>query len=232
MSAPVLGAERAARVLLPWVVVSLLGGIAMPQTRTDPVSLPAPDRTGRMSLDSALAARRSVREFKPTPLTLAEAGQLLWAAQGVTSPDGGRTAPSAGALYPLEIHLVAGNVEGLAPGVYRYDPKRHQLIPVADGDRRRKLADAALDQDWMVEAPALIAINAIYSRTSRKYGERAERYVHMEVGHVVENIYLEATALGLGTCMVGAFDDDAVRKVLDVPDSEAPLGLMPVGRPR
>jgi SagB-type dehydrogenase family enzyme len=214
------------------MLVAMLGGEAMPQTGTDAVSLPPPERTGGMSLDAALAARRSVREFKSTPLRLAEAAQLLWAAQGMTSRDGGRTAPSAGALYPLEIHLVAGSVEELAPGVYRYDPKRHQLAPLVAGDRRQELADAALDQDWMAEAPAMIAIAAVYSRTSRKYGERAERYVHMEVGHVVQNIYLEATALGLGTCMVGAFEDDAVRKVLDVPDNEAPLGLMPVGHPR
>lgn len=197
-----------------------------------PVRLPAPQQRGGMSLNEALGMRRSIREYAPAPLDLAAAAQLLWAAQGVTAADGGRTAPSAGALYPLEIHLVAGRVTDLAPGIYRYVPAHHELVLVSSGDRRAALADAALDQEWMATAPATIAIAAIEARTARKYGERADRYVNMEVGHAVENVYLAATALGLGTCMVGAFDDSAVARILGLPPGEEPLGLMPVGRPR
>ena len=183
-----------------------------------------------MTLNEALGTRRSIREYAPAPLDLAAAAQLLWAGQGVTGAGGGRTAPSAGALYPLEIHLVAGRVTDLAPGVYRYVPARHELVLVTSGDRRPALTDAALDQEWMATAPAIIAIAAVEARTARKYGERAERYVDMEVGHAVENIYLAATALGLGTCVVGAFDDGAVAQILGLPSGEAPRGLMPVGR--
>ncbi len=192
--------------------------------------LPAPERTGKVSLEETLAARRSIREYTRAPLTLAHVAQLLWAAQGITDREGGRTAPSAGALYPLEILLVAGQVEGLEAGVYRYSPERHELVPIAAGDRRAELAAAAVDQQWMARAPAMIAIAAVYERTTKKYGERGRRYVAMEVGHAVENIYLEATALGLGTCMVGAFEDAKVKKILGLAASEVPLGLMPVGR--
>jgi SagB-type dehydrogenase family enzyme len=185
-----------------------------------------------MTLNESLASRRSIREYAPEPLPLASAAELLWAAQGVTDTDGGRTAPSAGALYPLEILLVAGEVTDLPPGVYRYVPARHEISLIANGDRRAALADAALDQEWMRAAPAIVAVTAVSARTARKYGERAERYVHIEVGHAVENIYLEATALGLGTCVVGAFDDAAVGRALALPAGEAPLALMPVGRRR
>lgn len=204
----------------------------MPQTKSAPVRLPAPAQSGGMTLNESLATRRSIREYAPAPLGLAAAAELLWAAQGVTEAGGGRTAPSAGALYPLEILLVAGEVTDLPAGVYRYAPARHEITLVASGDRRAALADAALDQEWMRAAPAIIAVTAVHARTARKYGARAERYVHIEVGHAVENIYLEATALGLGTCVVGAFDDDAVGRTLALPAGEAPLALMPVGRRR
>lgn len=204
----------------------------MPQTKPAPVRLPEPAQSGGMTLNESLATRRSIREYAPGALSIAAVAELLWAAQGVTDPDGGRTTPSAGALYPLGILLVAGDVQGLAAGVYRYLPARHEIALVANGDRRTALADAALDQEWMATAPAIIAITAIAARTERKYGERAERYVHIEVGHAVENIYLEATALGLGTCVVGAFDDAAVGKALALPAGEEPLALMPAGRRR
>ncbi len=220
-------------ILVAIVLWSASGDLAMTQTQSAaPVRLPAPQPGGGMTLNEALATRRSIREYAPAPMDLAAAAQLLWAAQGVTDADGGRTAPSAGALYPLEVHLVAGQVTGLAAGIYRYVPARHELVLVSSGDRRAALADAALDQEWMATAPAIIAITAVEARTARKYGDRAERYVDMEVGHAVENVYLAATALGLGTCIVGAFDDGAVARTLGLPPGEEPLGLMPVGRPR
>ena len=164
-------------------------------------------------------------------MSLGVVGQLLWAAQGVTSPDRRRTAPSAGALYPLEVFLVAGNVTGLDAGVYRYRPKEHALMPHAPGDVRRALAHSALGQAWLADAAAVIVIAAVYERTRTKYGERTERYVVMEVGHAAQNVYLQAESLGLGTVMVGAFGDREVKQVLGLAAGEAPLALMPVGHP-
>jgi SagB-type dehydrogenase family enzyme len=196
------------------------------------VALPAPKHTGRVAVESALGTRRSVREFAASALSLAELSQLLWAAQGTTTPDGRRTAPSAGALYPLELSVVAGEVTGLPAGVYRYRPDGHHLVPVASGDRRRALAAAALNQDWMRAAPAAVVIAAVYARTERKYGERGARYVHFEAGCAAENLALQAAALGLGTVVVGAFEDREVAAAAALDKDERPLAILPVGRPR
>jgi SagB-type dehydrogenase family enzyme len=185
-----------------------------------------------VEVEAALRARRSVREFAVSPLSLAELSQLLWAAQGTTTGDGRRTAPSAGALYPLEVSVVAGDVTGLPAGVYRYRPDGHRLMPVATGDRRRALAAAALEQDWMRPAPVALVIAAVYARTERKYGERAARYVHFEAGCAAENVALQAVALGLGTVVVGAFQDREVAAVAALDTNERPLAILPVGRPR
>ena len=195
------------------------------------VSLPEPKRTGDVSLEGALAARRSVRSFAAKSLPLSSVAQLLWAAQGRTHPSGLRAAPSAGALYPLELYLVAGAVSELEAGIYRYEPDRHQLERLRPGDPRSQAARAAVGQDWIADAPAILVLAAVYARTERKYGERAPRYVHMEVGHAAQNVYLQAMALGLGTTMVGAFDDEALSRVLGLPANEAPLALLPVGYP-
>ena len=163
---------------------------------------------------------------------MAEVSQLLWATQGITDPEGKRTAPSAGALYPLEVFLVAGKEGALPAGVHRYRPREHDLVCLADGDRRAKLAAAALGQDWLADAPVTIAIAAVYDRTARKYRQRAERYVPMEAGHAAQNVHLQAVALDLGTVVVGAFDDVEVKRVLSLAPNEQPLCLMPVGKPR
>lgn len=197
----------------------------------DVVALPGISVPGAMSVESALNARRSVRSFTRAPLTLAEVAQLLWAAQGVTHSEGFRTAPSAGALYPLEVYLVAGEVRGLAPGIYKYHPLEHRLSFVQVGDARARLAVAALGQAWVADAPAVVVIAAVYRRTSAKYGERAARYVPMEAGHAAQNVYLQATALGLGTTVVGAFHDEQVRAVVQLAPKEQPLALMPLGTP-
>lgn len=191
--------------------------------------LPEPVHETDRSLETLLRQRRSVREYRDTPLQLPGIGQLLWAAQGVTHPDGLRTAPSAGALYPLELYLVAGKVNGLAAGVYHYRPGEHALTRVRDGDRRAALAQAAHGQDWVREAAAVVVFTAVHARTTRKYGRRGARYVHMEVGHAAQNLFLQAQALGLATVVVGAFDDGAVSRVLQLPDATEPLMLMPVG---
>jgi SagB-type dehydrogenase family enzyme len=204
-----------------------------PATNTSPamIQLPQPSQESKTSLESTLRQRRSVREFNRQPLTLAEVSQLLWAAQGMTSPDGKRTAPSAGALYPLEVFVVAGNVDGLPAGIYRYRSGGHQLARVAEGDKRAAISSAALEQDWMKDAPATIVIVAVPERTERKYGRRAERYVHIETGHAAQNVQLQAVALGLGSVVVGAFDDARVKELLALGGSEQPLCLMPVGQP-
>jgi len=198
------------------------------------VQLPNPRLKGSLSVEGALLGRRSVRDFEPHALTLDEVAQILWAAQGMTDSHalGRRTAPSAGALYPLEVFLLAGDVSDLAPGIYRYLPREHALRSLADGDRRTALAKAALGQDWIAEAACVLGLVAVYARTTGKYGERGERYVHMEAGHVGQNVYLQARALGLGTTMVGAFRDREVQQVLGLEAQEAPLALLPIGRLR
>lgn len=194
------------------------------------VSLPPPPTAGAMSLEEALARRRSVREFAPGALTLAEISRLVWAAQGVTEP-GRRTAPSAGATYPLEIYLVVGDVENLSAGVYRYRPGRHRLEVVNDGeDIRLHLAAAANDQEWVHRAAMVMVIAAVFERNTDRYGKRGERYVHMEAGHAAQNLLLQAAAMGLGATPVGAFNDTEVSRLLRLPASEKPLYLIPVGR--
>lgn len=195
------------------------------------VFLPQPRVGGEVSVERALLTRRSVREYRNEPLTLAEMGQLLWAAQGVTSPGGFRTAPSAGALYPLETYLVTGNVTGVAPGVYRYLPEQHALALTLTGDRRLELSIAALHQTAIGKAPASLLFSAVFPRSTGKYGKRGHRYVQMETGHAAENVSLQAIALDLGTVVIGAFDDDAVKRVTSLPPEEEPLAIMPVGRP-
>lgn len=212
------------------VVLGLAASSTMSSAEPGARPLPEVRHDGPLSVERALASRRSLRSYSEAPLALAEVAQLLWAAQGVTHSDGLRTAPSAGALYPLEIHLVAGEVSGLAPGVYRYDPARHRLRQQVEGDLRQALAEKALEQSWVADAPALLVITAVVQRTARKYGRRAERYVLIEAGHAAQNVYLQAEALGLGTVIVGAFEDGPLGRALRLPPGERPIGLMPVGR--
>jgi SagB-type dehydrogenase family enzyme len=222
-------------VCLMGVLVMNVPAYAGPSSVTtrsgDALSLPAVRLDSDFPIERALHGRRSVREFGKTALTQDEVSQLLWAAQGITSREGLRTAPSAGALYPLELYLVVGMVRDLDPGVYRYAPAGHKLMKIIAGDLRHKLAAAAHGQDCVADAPAVLVFTAVERRTTRKYGSRGVRYVHIETGHASQNVFLQATALGLGTVVVGAFEDDAVGKVLQLPEGEAPLYLMPLGRP-
>jgi SagB-type dehydrogenase family enzyme len=199
---------------------------APPDTQEGTLELPPPARAPGMALDEALSRRRSVREYDVRPLTPAEIGQLLWAAQGITSEQGFRTAPSAGALYPLELYLLT------AEGVFRYEPQHHRLALVGSDDARNALYQAALQQEPVRSAPAVFVLAAVYTRTSRKYGEvRSPRYVHMEAGHAAQNLLLEATALGLGAVPIGAFDDRQVQEALGLPADHRPLYLIPTGHP-
>ncbi len=212
------------------IVASWFGPMAMTLAAPDALLLPPPRPASPVSVEEALASRRSVRHFADAPLTLADAAQLVWAAQGITHAEGLRTAPSAGALYPLEIYLVAGTVAAAPAGVYRYLPAHHRLERTVAGDLRRALAAAAFHQNWIAEAPAMIVIAAVVRRTRLKYGERGERYVPIEAGHAAQNVCLQAVALGLGATIVGAFADAEVKRLLGLTEEE-PLLLVPVGKP-
>lgn len=223
------------------LVVLTLSGCAVPQPTAPPtptpeivsgavITLPAPKLKSEVSVEETLRQRRSIRDYSEEALTLAEVSQLLWAAQGVTAEWGGRTAPSAGALYPLEVYVTVGNVDELAPGVYKYRPDAHALVQVGDEDVRVELAEAALGQTWVEEGAIDIVISAVCERTTTKYGDRGVRYVHMEAGHAAQNICLQATALGLGVVTVGAFYDDQVKDVVAMLEDEVPLYIIPVGR--
>lgn len=218
------------------------------------ILLPKPQTKGSMSLEEALAKRRSCRQFADQPLTLTQLGQLLWAAQGRTDPRGFRTAPSAGALYPLEVYLVAENVTGLDPGIYHYRITRrtltlglgisskqglvtesglrqspHGLKKIKEGRFRQALQQVCLDQAVIGAAPVNIILAADYARTAKKYGSRAERYVHIETGHVGQNICLQAQTLNLGACTVGAFSDSRLKALLAI--AQDPRYVIPVGVP-
>jgi SagB-type dehydrogenase family enzyme len=199
-------------------------------TAAGEIILPPPALTGDVSLEKALYTRVSRRNFTNEPLSLAKVGQVLWAAQGV-GIDGvtgaSRTAPSAGATHPMDIYLVAGNVAGLQPGLYRYEHTAHRLLPVAEGDIRGSMANVALGQRFVAQAPASVILAAEYRRTTQRYGERGIRYVHMEVGHITQNIYLQAEALKLGAVAVGAFRDEELKSLLKI-DTD-PLMIIPIG---
>jgi SagB-type dehydrogenase family enzyme len=195
------------------------------------VQLPEPALDGDVSVESALAQRRSIRDLRSDALTLDELGQVLWAAQGITADWGGRTAPSAGATYPIELHIAVTAVEGLEPGVYRYLPDGHRLERTVEDDVRVQLAQAALGQPAVARAPVNVVIAAVEARTAERYGRRAERYVLLEAGHVAQNVALQAVTLDLGSVPIGAFDDAEVAHILQLTQSERPLYILPLGRP-
>jgi SagB-type dehydrogenase family enzyme len=190
------------------------------------IPLPTPNQRSEVSLEETLTRRRSIREFTEEGLSSAEISQLLWAGQGITDPRGFRTAPSAGALYPLELYVATGE------GVYHYSPERDRLAMLSPEDIRLGLWEAGLMQDALREAAVIIIIAAVYARTEGKYGARAERYVRLEAGHAAQNILLQATALDLGAVPIGAFYDQKVQEVLALPSEHEPLYLIPVGHPR
>jgi SagB-type dehydrogenase family enzyme len=206
----------------------LIGGIDQPSKST--IELPKPKYDSNVSIEKALFERRSTREYKDQPLNLTDLSQLLWAAQGITDPKGLRTAPSAGALYPLKVYVVVGDVINISDGIYRYDPGEHVLLRIAEGDHRKELYEAALRQDSIRDGKMVIVLSAIYETTASKYGERGKIYVHMEAGHAAQNICLQAVSLNLGVVTVGAFSDEPVKEVMKMPMDETPLYLIPVGK--
>lgn len=217
------------------IILLLTGAISLEvpsseEKKVGVIKLPDPVLKGSVSVEEAISKRRSIREYRDEPLRLEELGQLLWAAQRITSPKGFRAAPSAGATYPLEIYVSVKErgVIGLPAGIYHYDPFDHSLTLIKEGDHSLEIYRASLNQEWVKEAPICIIIAADFSRTTSRYGARGERYVYMEAGHVGQNIYLQATALDLGTVAVGAFYDDQLRSIIGC--EEAPIYIFPVGR--
>ncbi len=218
-------------ILFAMVFISFAGVLSAREGASVP--LPQPRMKSGMSIEEAIQSRRSVRTFRNEALTLADVSQILWAAQGVTGTQGEReyrAAPSAGALFGLETYLVAAGVEGLEPGVYRYQTKGHELVLLRKGDIRRELSASALGQASVREAAVTIVFAGVYARVAKRYGERARRYTIMEAGHASQNVYLQAEALGLGTVAVGAFSDEDMKRILNLPENEDPLYLMPIGK--
>jgi len=215
--------------LIMWI--SLFVGCEDGQSKggTKMIKLPAPKLKGTMSVEEAIYKRRSRRSYAELPLSLEELGQVLFAAYGITDTIRGlRASPSAGATYPMEIYLVAGEVENLEKGLYHYIPEKHSIELVKPGDIREPLRRASLGQSMITEAPVSVIIAAESKRTTSVYGERGTRYIDMEVGHIGQNIYLQCEALGLGTVAIGAFKDEQVKNVLGI--KEMPLYIMPIGR--
>ena len=213
------------RILLALIMVVMsMEGLVMAKEKE--IILPQPITKGKVSLEEAIFKRRSQREFKRKDLSLEQIGQLLWAAQGITAKRGGfnfRAAPSAGALYPLELYALTKD------GLYHYIPEGHKLENLSGKDLRGDLADAALGQGSVASGALDIVICAVYERVTSKYGQRGVRYVHIEAGHAAQNIHLQAVALGLASVPIGAFNDDAVKKCLSLPVACEPLYIIPIG---
>jgi len=193
------------------------------------VSLPAPAKL-ELRLDECLKKRRSVREYSEAPLKLEELAALLWAAQGITSPGGLRTAPSAGAIYPVKGYVLAFRVQGLAAGFYGFDPEQQALAPLSKGDKQARMVKVCGDQQCVEECAAGLLLTAWYGRLRREFGEAAERLALMEAGHIGQNWHLAAAALGLGSVSVGKLDAAAVKLLLPVPEDEHPLYFLVAGR--
>jgi len=178
---------------------------------------------GSLPLEQVMAVRRSRRDFTAQALTIEQIGQLVWAAQGHSARGGYRTAPSAGATYPLELFVLT------ADGLFRYLSDRHTLEKLTEQDLRPALASAAWGQKFIEAAPLTLVFAAQFSRTTGRYGKRGIRYVFMEAGHAAQNVHLQAEALGLGSVAVGAFDDASVGGVLSLPKKFEPIYMVTVG---
>ena len=194
------------------------------------IKLPEPDRSSLVSIEETLTKRRSVRKYQPGPLTLSETGQLLWSAYGITSDEGFRTAPSAGGLFPLRIYLASFNVEGLAEGLYRYDSRKHLLEPLKEGSFAEKLTAATFFQDYIASAAAVLIISADYTGPEQEYGAQGKKFTWMDLGHLGQNVHLQAVSLDIGTVAVAAVRPGEIEKIVETPPEEEVLYLMPLGK--
>ncbi|MDW7652006.1 MAG: SagB/ThcOx family dehydrogenase [Bacillota bacterium] len=199
------------------------------------VVLPAPGRTGGQSVFDLLSRRRSVRRYDAKELTLAELSQMLWAGQGISRDTGRhmfRTAPSAGALYPIETYVLVNRVNGLTSGIYHYEIPRHRLCLVRTGNFGGELAHAALGQQMVADAPCTFIWSAVTARSKWKYGERAYRYMYMDAGHIAQNTALAAVSLEMGSCQIAAFFDDEINAMIGLDGKEETvIYLTAAGRP-
>ena len=196
------------------------------------MKLPLPKWQSKVSVEQAIKQRRTTRSFTSRSLDLNQLSQLLWSANGITEGNGyKRAAPSAGALYPMDVYVVVGQnrVPPIDAGVYRYEPGENQLSEVLKGDMRSSVARASLSQMWMADAPLTMVITAEYRRATVKYGKRGIQYALIEAGHIGQNIFLQAQSLGLEAGIVGAFNDAALIDAIGIPSAHEPILLMPVG---
>lgn len=193
------------------------------------VALPQPSVNTDMTIMEAIESRRSIRSYSENSISLQQLSAVLHSAQGITSSRGYRAAPSAGATYPMTVYALVEGVTGLEPGIYRYLPEDNALEPVVLGSYLKQLEEASLGQQWVGNCPAALVIASDYSATTDVYGDRGVRYVHMEAGHISQNIYLTCTSMGMGTVAVGAFTDQQVSQLLELDDNIAPLYIMPLG---
>jgi SagB-type dehydrogenase family enzyme len=197
----------------------------------DRIQIQAPAAGEAGTLNACLAARRSVRNYEPAPVTLAQVSQLIWAAQGVTGLGGLRTSPSAGAIYPLTAYLIASNVEGLLPGIYRYEPDAGELAFIEKGERRKRLCVAAMGQECVLSSPMALLLVSWEKRVRAEFGDYAEKLISMECGHAAQNFLLEAVSLRLGAIGLAKFDIDAMRAAVPIRSDEKPEYLLLAGYP-
>jgi SagB-type dehydrogenase family enzyme len=212
-----------------FVIAIILLTTSVALAETDLVALPAPKTDGKISVEKALQHRRSLRTPAPAPLSLAEVGQLCWAAQGVTDDKGHRTTPSAMATYPLELYVIVGAVQGLTPGVYQYKPSEHALILGVKGDQRQGFMEKAVGQKWIATAPAIFVIAGSTDKMG-KLKDRKKQFMYTEAGLAAQGFFLQAESLGLGSTFVGGFDPNKARKFLSICTCEDVLAVLPVGK--
>lgn len=198
------------------------------------VKLPEPDTTGGPPIWDCLKKRRSIRNYKDKPVSLKELSQILWGSYGVTAREWGyylKTAPSAGALYPIEIYVASFNVEGLKKGIYHFNPLEMTLRGIFEGDFSKEITHACLGQDFILDSAFLLILTAVPSRTMGRYRERGVRYILMDLGCIIQNIYLSLTAMNMGGCIIGAFSDSAMNKLMNLnPEKELVLAVFSAGK--
>ncbi|HVP77073.1 MAG TPA: SagB/ThcOx family dehydrogenase [Thermodesulfobacteriota bacterium] len=212
--------------ILMFLPLCMMGHSALAQGKSsgESIKLPPPKYESDVSVEKALLERRSIRSYKEEPLTLNELSQILWAAQGITEPTKGlRTAPSPRAVYLLQLYVLPGNVANLPMGIYKYQPQTHDLIKIADGDKKAELFKAA-GQAPIKNAPVALVITGLSEKTQNP------AWMYLEAGHAAENIYLQSVSLKLGTVAMAGFKEDDVRKALNLPDKERVIYIMPIGK--
>jgi SagB-type dehydrogenase family enzyme len=210
-------------ILLPLCLMNSLA-LAQGKSSGEAFKLPPPRYESEVSVEKALRERRSIRSYKEEPLTPNELSQILWAAQGITEPNKGlRTAPSARALFLIEVYVLPGNVKNLTIGAYKYQPQDHELFKIAEGDKKTELFKA-VGQAAIKNAPAVLVFSGLSEKTQRP------AWMYLEAGHAAQNVYLQAVSLKMGGVVMGGFKDEDVRKVLNLSEKQQPLYIMPIGK--